>query len=406
MVNRVLMPRMGSSMEQGKILRWLKKEGDRVEKGDMIAEIETEKVTIQIEAFASGFLRKIVAPEGATVPVGGLIAVIAGADEPIPPIEQLREGEAAAPTPGPAREAEPAHAAPAPVAPPAAPERVAASPVARRLAEELGVDLTQVRGTGPGGRVVKEDIEQFVAQKRAPTAPPAPERVTDRIEEVPLSRIRQAIARQMTTSKQTVPHFYLTMEVDVTEAQRLRRQLNELVEGESKVSVNDLVVVAAARALRKMPEVNASYAGDRIQRKHFVNIGVAVDTPEGLVVPVVHDADQKSLPEVSIDIKRLARGARERRLAAEDVEGATFTVTNLGMFGVEHFSGIINPPEGAILAVGAVETKPVVVDGAVIVADRMKLTLSGDHRVIDGAIGARFLQEVKALLEKPLSLVV
>lgn len=406
MVNRVLMPRMGSSMEQGKILRWLKKEGDRVEKGDMIAEIETEKVTIQIEAFASGFLRQIVAPEGETVPVGGLIAVIAGADEPIPPIEQLREGEAG-PTPRPATEAEPARAAPAPAAVPAAPERVAASPVARRLAEELGVDLTQVRGTGPGGRVVKEDIEQFVAQKRAPTAPPAPERVTDRIEEVPLSGIRQAIARQMTTSKQTVPHFYLTMEVDVTEAQRLRRQLNELVEGESKkVSVNDLVVVAAARALRKMPEVNASYAGDRIQRKHFVNVGVAVDTPEGLIVPVVHDADQKSLREVSRDIKRLARGARERRLAAEDVEGATFTVTNLGMFGVEHFSGIINPPEGAILAVGAVETKPVVVDGAVSVADRMKLTLSGDHRVIDGAIGARFLQEVKALLEKPLSLVV
>lgn len=405
MVNRVLMPRMGSSMEQGKILRWLKKEGDRVEKGDMIAEIETEKVTIQIEAFASGFLRKIVAPEGETVPVGGLIAVIAGAEEPIPPIEQLREGAAAAPTPGPAREAEPARAAPAPTAP-AAPERVVASPVARRLAEEHGVDLTQIRGTGPGGRIVKQDVEQFVAQKRAPAAPRAPERVTDRVEEVPLSRIRQAIARQMTTSKQTVPHFYLTMEVDVTEAQRLRRQLNELAAGESKVSVNDLVVAAAARALKKMPEVNASYAGDKIQRKHFVNVGIAVDTPEGLIVPVVHDADQKSLREISRDAKRLAKGARERRLAAEDIEGATFTVTNLGMFGVEHFSGIINPPEGAILAVGAVETKPVVVDGNVTVADRMKLTLSGDHRVIDGAIGARFLQEVKALLETPLSLVV
>lgn len=401
MVNKVVMPRMSSSMEQGKILRWLKKEGDRVEKGDMLAEIETEKVTIEIEAFASGFLRKILAQEGETVPVGGVIAVIAGADETLPPVEQLVSAEQRAQrAPAAARRAE--EAPPSPVPP--ARERVAASPVARSLAERYGVNLAEVRGTGPGGRIIKEDIEQYVARKGAVPRAAAPERPTDGLEEVELTTVRQAVARQMTKSKQTVPHFYVTVEVDVTEAERLRQSLNELEGGESKVSVNDVVVAAASRALRKLPQVNASYQGEMVEVKHFVNIGIAIDTPEGLIVPVLHDADKKSLREIARSTKRLARAARERRLLAEEVEGATFTVTNLGMFGVDSFAAIINPPEAAILAVGTIEAKPVVVDGKITVADRIKLTLSCDHRVVDGAMAARFLQEVRGLLEKPLSL--
>lgn len=406
MAYRVTMPQLGYDMTEGAVARWRKREGESVQRGEVIAEIETDKATVELEAFASGVVRKILLPEGRRVPVGTLIAVIAGPDEPIDDILK----EAGAP---PAPAAPPAEVpAPAAAQPEAPPEegRVKATPVARRLAEELGIDLRQVKGTGPEGRITREDVEAFAARlrERPAAAPPPPVEapaVPEAVEE-PLSRMRQTIARRMTESKQQAPHFYVTVEVDMTEAMRLREQLNAQLEEDARLSVNDLIIKAAAKALTKFPRLNSAFAGDRLKIFKAVNIAMAVATPEGLLAPVIHDAAGKSIFQIARESRELARRAREGRLRADDQVGGTFTISNLGMYNVESFSAIINPPNAAILATGSVQRRPVVRGDQVVVADIMNATISVDHRVTDGAEAAQFLGEFKRLLENPVSLLI
>ncbi len=408
MAYRVTMPQLGYDMTEGAVARWRKREGEQVQRGEVIAEIETDKATVELEAFSSGILRKIVLPEGQRVPVGTLIAVIGEPGEPIDDI--LKEAGI-----------QPAVAAPtSPAAPSQAPAeevRVRATPVARRLAEELGIDLRQVQGTGPEGRITREDVEAYAARLREQAAAPAPPRVEapppaapppgmpEAVEE-PLSRMRQTIARRMTESKQQAPHFYVTVEVDMTEAMRFRAQLNAQLDEEARLSVNDLIIKAAAKALTKFPRLNSAFSGDRLRVFKAVNIAMAVATPEGLLAPVVHDAVGKSLFEIARETKELARRAREGHLRAEDQVGGTFTISNLGMFDVESFAAIINPPNAAILATGSVQRRPVVRGDQIVVADIMKATISVDHRVADGAEAAQFLGEFKRLLENPVSLLI
>lgn len=408
MVSEVVMPKMGYDMTEGTIVRWVKQEGDEVKHGDVIAEVETTKVTVEVEAYGSGVLRKIVVREGQTVPVGEVIAIIAGRDEAITGSEE---------------KAPPAvKEAPTPVVRPAETgvgvkeegvPRVAASPVARQMARQQGVDLTLIRGTGPGGRIIKEDVEAFL--KKRPTEIPRPAPVPAAApsaapHEIPheyreLSRIRQTIARRMAESKRVAPHFYVTSDIDMTEALRLRQSLNALVDERGKISVTDMLVKAAARTLREFPEANASFAEGKLRMYQRINIGVAVALDQGLVTPVIPDCDTKPLSQIAQEAKELVERARTGRLRPDDLTPGTFTISNLGMFDVEEFAAIINPPEAAVLAVGSVVPRPVVVDGEVKVADRMKVTLSADHRVLDGAVAARFLQRLKLFLEQPLHLV-
>jgi pyruvate dehydrogenase E2 component (dihydrolipoamide acetyltransferase) len=434
-VTRVVMPKLSEAMETGKLLRWLKQEGDRVSGGDIIAEIETDKADIELEAFGSGVLRRVLVAPGAAVPVGSLIAVIAEPDEDISAVAGEAPGGAAmqaspdaaaappgAPTPGGAPPAPTAPAPPAAAATAASPAgpvvpagRLRASPLARKLARGAGVDLALIRGTGPGGRVIQRDVEAYLAARAtAPAAAPAAAAVTPgpavsrpgpEVEEVALTPIRAAIARQMVQSKAPVPHFYVTTEVAMDRAVALRAELQALP-GAPKVTVTDVVVRACAVTLRKHPGVNASFAGDTIRRHRAIHIGIAVAVDDGLITPVLRDCDQKSLFQIAAETRDLVERTRARKLRPPELSGATFSVSNLGMFPVEAFSAIINPPEGAILAVGAILDKAVVVDGQLAVGKRMRLTLSCDHRVMDGAMGARFLGDLKAALEAPLALLV
>jgi pyruvate dehydrogenase E2 component (dihydrolipoamide acetyltransferase) len=424
---QVTMPKMSDTMEEGTIVRWLKHPGDQVTEGEPIAEVETDKANVEMEAFNSGVLGQILVTEGQTVPVGQLIATIeapGAAPAPpapkaeAPPAPQAQPAPEAAPPPPPAPKAE----APAPPAPPAEEEeRMKVSPLARRLAQEYGVDLSQVHGTGPNGRIVEADIENYVARKGAappapapPTpeavpapAPPAPKAAAPATEvpfdEVPLSRMRKTIAERMANSTRTIPHFYVTTEVEMDWAARVRDELNA-DESQPKISFNDLVIKACALALTKFPRVNASFEGDKLRVYKQVNVGMAVALDDGLIVPVVHDADKKHLREIAAQTKELAQHARDNQLRAHEFTGSTFTVTNLGMFGIEEFSAIINPPEAATLSIGGIHDEPVVIDGQVAVAKRMKITVSADHRVIDGAEAAKFIQEVKHQLESPIGL--
>lgn len=385
MATEVVMPKMGYDMTEGKILRWRKKEGDEVKRGEVIAEIETGKVDIEVEAFSSGVLKKILAKEGEVAPVGQVIALITPPGEAAPEVKAPAAVEAV--------------------------ERILASPLAKRLAEEQGVDLRLVKGTGPGGRITKEDIAAYLKVREAVPTVPKPEVVVPPVkappeveyEERPLSRMRQTIARRMAESKRTVPHFEVTVDIDMAEALKLRTALNEVLEG-AKITVTDLIVKAAALALKKHPELNSSYAGDKARLYKRINIGIAVALEEGLVTPVVTDCDTKPLQEIAKEAHEKAERARAGKLKPEDVVQGTFTVSNLGMFDVEQFTAIINPPEAAILAVGGVEKRPVVKEDQIVVSDRMKVTLGIDHRVVDGAQAARFLQTFKHLMEQPLQL--
>lgn len=386
------MPKMGDAMTEGKVLKWHKRPGQAVTKGEPLAEIETDKVNVDIEAEESGMLLQIIAQEGQTVPVGANIAFIGA---PGQRVETLRSAPAAP------RAAAPA-APPAPARTPAVPEageRVKISPLARRLAAEHGVDLSTVKGTGPEGRITKEDIEALIASTAAPTARPAAPPVD--YAELPLTRMRQTIARRMTESKQEAPHFYVTVEVLMDDAMRARQQLNTTLAEREKVSVNDFILKAVALALRQYPNLNSALVEGKIRRYSRVNIAMAVALPEGLIAPVIHDCDRLPIPEIGAKAKDIEERARSGRLRPEDYEGGTFTVSNLGMFDVESFIAIINPPHAAILATGRAQPRPVVRDNQVAVAFTMKLTLSADHRVTDGAEVARFLVEVKRLLENP-----
>jgi pyruvate dehydrogenase E2 component (dihydrolipoamide acetyltransferase) len=441
MATQIVMPKMSETMEEGVVVKWLKREGDRVAAGDALAEIETDKAVLELEATTPGVLRQIVAREDSKVPVGQLIAVIGAADEDISPLtvgstspsSQTSPSQTSpSPTPPPTATptAPPAMASPTVASPArhgaATRERIDASPLARRMAEEAGIDIAQVRGTGPGGRVVKRDIEAFLAQSRSqpsqqPTPPMAPlpavaaaptpygeaaqldAGALDYVEQE-LNMMRKTIARRMALSKATAPHFYLTAEVDMARAIGLRQSLNELAVDDVRVSFNDIIVKAVANALRQFPRLNVSYADDKLRQHQRVHIGMAVAIDEGLITPVIRDCDRKSLGEIVREAKELTERARARRLRPEDYTGGTFSVSNLGMYDVEDFGAIINPPEAAILAVGAIKEQAVVVDGQLGIGQRMKLTLSCDHRAVDGATAAQFLQIVKRLLEHPLTL--
>jgi len=419
-ITKVVMPKLSDAMETGKLLKWLKQEGDRVEGGEILAEIETDKADIELEAFGSGVLRKILVAPGTAVPVGATIAVIADPSEDItgflgPPAEgPVPQGGPRAGEKATAARREPALAltplqARADVVPPS-PGRVRASPLARKVAGASGVELTAITGSGPGGRIVRRDVEAYLALggRPAPAARPAvlrPAAVAagPEVEERSLSSMRKAIARRMAESKATVPHFYLTVEVKMDRAGALREELNRL-EGLPKVSVTDLILKAAALALRAHPEINASFAGESIRVFNRVHLGIAVALADGLITPVLRECDAKSLTEIARAARDLTERARARKLRPQEIAGATFTVSNLGMYGIEEFGAIINPPEGAILAVGSVVEQPVVEGGQIQVGRRMRLTLSCDHRVMDGAMGARFLQTLTRLLEEPLRL--
>jgi len=439
MITKVLMPKLSDAMETGKVIKWLKKEGDAVKGGDVIAEIETDKANVEIEAFGGGVLRKIMVGEGGQVPVGDMIGVIADPADDIGSVATAPSPRPAAPAPAPS--AAPSTARPDPLpamesyksapatnavvpmsaTPAQAPGRdgrVKASPLARKVAAQSGVDLRLLQGTGPGGRIVRRDVETAAAPPRPAAAPPAaaapapsrpqfviPQRGEAEFEDRPLSAMRAIIAKRMPLSKAPVPHFYVTSEVSMDRAWALRAELNGL-EGQPKVSVTDMVIKACALALLKNPGVNAQLQGQNLRVFNRAHIGIAVALDEGLITPVLRDCDVKPLAQIAVEARDLAERARGGKLRAQEFSGATFSVSNLGMYDVEEFSAIINPPEGAILAVGSVLEKPVVESGQLRVGRRMKMTISCDHRVMDGAMGARFLQDVKRLLEEPLRLLV
>lgn len=417
MAFEVVMPQMGAEMKEGTILRWLKKEGDPVERGEIIAEIETDKANVEIEAFEGGVFRTTLAREGDTVAVGTVIAIIAAPDEDISAYTggptPAKETPATAAAPAPERPAA-ATVTEAPAAPAEAPReangRVRASPLARRVAKELGIDLRRVRGTGPEGRIVRRDVEAFVAaQKEAPAAPaavPSAAPPSAAVETVPMSRMRQAIARNMALSKREAPHYYLTLDVDMTEAQRLRSELNAFTTENARVTVNDLVVKAVARALEAYPVFNSWFVDGEIRRHAAINVCIAVALDDGLIAPALIDVAHKSLSQIAAESRSLAERARQGGLRSEELTAGTFTITNLGAYGVESLIGIIQPPQTAILGVGSILPKPVAREGEILVREIMKLALSADHRVTDGAQGARFLADIRSFLERPLSLVV
>lgn len=398
MATTVSMPKLSDTMEEGIILKWLKKEGDPVKQGEIIAEVQTDKADMELEAYDSGVLRKIFVPEGKGAAIGRPIAIIGTASEDIS--QMLVDSAAAAVSaamPEAAGRPQPvATTAPAAAAPSDA--RVNASPLARAIARQNKIDLTSISGSGPMGRIVKKDLDTLI--RRAPSRPytlGAPQ-------EIPLTLMRKTIAKRLVESKTTAPHFYLTYDVDMRRAIDLRSSLD--TSGTTKVSYNDIIVRAAALALRSHPKVNSSFAGDKILQHGAVNIGVAVALDDGLITPVIRNADMKSIFEIADESKELASKAREKKLKPEEFSGGTFTVSNLGMYGVEEFAAIINPPEGAILAVGAIVQVPVVEEGRILVGHRMKMTLSCDHRAVDGAVGALFMQELKEVLENPWKLAI
>ena len=407
MATTVVMPQMGYDMQEGTLVRWLKQEGEEVTRGEAIAEIETDKAVIEMEAYASGVVLKTVVAEGSTVPVGEAIAFIGVQGELVPDVASPTEApEEAAPEPEPSAETTETAAAPAD-------GEVRASPVARRLAQEKGMDLTQVRGTGPNGRITRDDVlahESSAAEAPAPAAAaPAPVEAAagrQQGELVPLSRMRQAIARRTAQSKREVPHFYVAAGVDMTAAMALRQQINEALAGEARVTVNDLIVKACALTLAKFPAFNASFEGNNLRMNPAINVSIAVAVEQGLLVVSLGDCRGRSLAEIS----QAARGAVERAqsgvLREDDYTGGTFSISNMGMFDVDSFSAIIYPPQSAVLAVGTVRKQAVVRDDQITMAQMMQATLSTDHRVADGAQAAQFLVEVKRVLENPVTLVV
>jgi len=451
MSQEILMPRLSDTMEEGTISRWLKHVGDHVEKGEILVEIETDKANMEYPAFSAGTLQKLLAQEGQTVKIGEAIALIgdsaasaetnanggdratterkaattsaenhshASVEAPAPQATGdalaaapgqaagpttsgvvTREGGAGRDTQGPQQSGEVSYNG----------ERVKASPLARKVAAEQGIDLKLVKGTGPGGRIIREDVVNF-----RPSAPPPPPASTPAqpapgawqgSQLKPLTRMQQVIARRMVESKTQVPHFYVTNEVDMEEADDLRRRLNAGLEKEQQVRLDAIIIRACALALGKFPVVNASYRDGQFEYHDYVHVGFAVSLPEGLVVPVVHDCDKKGVRQIDQEMRPLIERARGNKLSPADLEHSTFSISNLGMYDVDEFDAVVNPPNAAILAVGATKPAPAVVDGQLAIRKRMKLTLSCDHRILYGAPGAQFLQELKRILQSPYSLV-
>lgn len=420
MAEIIEMPRLSDTMTEGVIAAWHAKVGDSVSAGDVLAEVETDKATMDVESYFDGVLLHIGVAEGDGIPVGALLAIIGEKGEDVSSVVESYKNKAAAPAEeavaeAPAKE-EPAKVAAAPAASPTPPpatvvakspepvappsdngSRVKASPLAKAMAKDLGIDLRLVKGTGDNGRVIKKDIENYT--------PPAAAAVSvasgvESFEEVRVSQMRKTIARRLSESKFTAPHFYLTMEIDMDRVVAARKKINEVAP--VKISYNDIVIKAAAVALKKHPKVNSAWQGDTIRINHHVHIGMAVAVDEGLLVPVIRFADTRGLVSISQEARELAGKARERKLQPSEWEGNTFTISNLGMYGIEEFTAIINPPDGCIMAVGGIIQKAVVKNGEVVPGHVMKVTLSCDHRVVDGATGSEFLVTFKQLLEEPL----
>lgn len=413
MPNAILLPALSPTMSEGRLTKWLKKEGDKINSGDAIAEVETDKSNLEIEASDSGTLLKIVVPGGESAPIGGVIGWVGKPGEAIPDAPATAP---AAPAPAPA----PAKAAPAPVAAaipppppkkaapaPVAAERLRASPLAKKIAETQGLDLAGVAGSGPNGRIVKRDVEEALAAPKPGTSAgrtiirSAPG-VRQPPDALPITTMRKVIAQRLGEVKPGVPHFYLNIDVEMDQALKLREEAKSQ---ELKVSVNDIIVKACAIAVRRFPRINQIFAGDHIEQLHTVDVGVAVAIEDGLITPIVRDADQKGLAEIGEEVRALAERAKKKALKPEEYSGGSITVSNLGMFGIDSFIAVLNPPQAAILAVGKVEPKVVVREGQMVIRQMMSITLSGDHRVIDGAVGAQYLQELRGLLEHPLRLV-
>jgi pyruvate dehydrogenase E2 component (dihydrolipoamide acetyltransferase) len=457
MATKVVMEALSPTMEEGRLVKWLKNEGDAVKSGDVLAEVETDKAVMELVARGDGILRKRIANEGDASPVGTLLAVIGTADEnidsivagagapaaakapaaqaapaeasakgatPVPASPAQSQGEASAPpqeksapapivastgrAPGDAAR-RPAGNGARPSAPPPPAQsggRQRSSPLARRLASDRGIPLGSIVGSGPGGRIVKRDVEIAVAsggQSRSPATARA--QLEGDYKDIPLTQIRKTIAKRLAESNGPVPTFFLTVELDVTRAAELREELASMGD-QYKASFNDVVIRAVAMALAEHPEVNAHWLGDKIRQFNRIHVGMAVAVEDGLITPVIFDADRKRMWDISAEAKTLAGKARERKLTPEQYTGSTFSVSNLGMFGIDQFTAIINPPEAGIIAVGGVEEKAVVIEGDVVLRKRMRITMSCDHRVIDGATGAKFLQTVRRLIENPVSLIV
>ncbi len=416
MATKVFMEALSPTMEEGRLVKWLKHEGDAVKNGDPLAEVETDKAIMELVARGEGVLRKHLVNEGDARPVGTLVGVIAAPDENIDAIVAVAVAGAGAGAPAGAAApaAAPAPASPTAPAPPAAAHAPAApppagdgtpprsSPLARRLARESGLDLGAIRGSGPAGRIIKRDVDAALAA--GPIAAAAPAAREGDFRDVPLTQIRKTIARRLAESIGPVPTFYLTAEYDLERVAEMRAAMAQMGDA-FKVSFNDVILKAVATALTQHPESNAHWMGDRIRYFNRVHLGMAVAIDDGLITPVIFDADGKSLREIAAESRDLARRARERKLQPQEYTGSTFSVSNLGMFGIDQFTAIINPPEAGILAVGGIEEKPVAVDGQLAIRKRLRVTMSCDHRVIDGATGARFLQTLRRMLENPLMLV-
>lgn len=424
MAEVIRMPRMSDTMEEGNIVGWIAKVGDKVSPGDVLAEVETDKATMELESFYEGTLLYIGVEEG-PIAVNAVLAVIgeegedyeaALAAEEANSTEETSETEKTEPATETAAEsssstasATPAPAAPEPVAS-NSDTRIKASPLAKSIAKEAGVNIEAITGSGDQGRIIKKDVEAYIesgagSSSSAPVQKESLRAATDfTYGDVPVSQMRKTIARRLGESKFSAPHFYLTMEIDMDNAVQARKDINET--SEVRISFNDLVVKAAAVALRKHPSINSSWFGDKITYHQDINVGVAVAVPDGLLVPVVRDTDLKSLSMINQEVKELAGKAKSKKLSMEEMSGNTFTISNLGMFGIDEFTAIINPPDACIMAVGGIIEKPVVKNGEIVVGKTMKVTLSCDHRVVDGASGAAFLQTFKSMLEQPVRLLV
>lgn len=439
MAEVIRMPRMSDTMEEGNIIGWLKKEGETVEPGETLAEVETDKATMELDAFVEGTLLHIAVKEG-PVPIDGVIAVIGEEGEDWKEAIEAAGGSENGASQSEEEEADneeqaeadaPAEQAPVETASSAGSDdkRVKASPLAKSMAKDAGVDISQISGSGDQGRIVKRDVEAFLEKQQAapqpqpaaPEAAPAPAAKAPQAEapavapftyatgepqyeDTPVSQMRKVIARRLGESKFTAPHFYLTLEINMDKAVSMRKSVNEIAP--TKISFNDFVVKACAAALRLHPAINSSWMGDTIRRNKDINIGVAVAVPDGLLVPVVRYADMKTLSQINTEVKTLAGKAKERKLQPDEMSGNTFTISNLGMFGIDEFTAIINPPDSCIMAIGGIIQKPVVKDGEIVVGNMMKVTLSCDHRVVDGATGAAFLNSFKEILENPIRLMV
>ena len=409
MAEIVLMPKMSDTMTEGVVSKWHKKVGDKVKSGDLVAEIETDKATMEFESYQEGVLLYIGVPEGKGAPVNAVLAVLGKEGEDYKPLlEAQLKKQQAAPTVAPAKPVDPApprkqekpvaEKSPEPAAPPASPSHSKASPLAKKMAGEKGIDLSRIHGTGDGGRIVKRDIDWYKAYPlTSVTGNPIQERESH--EDIPVSQMRKTIAKRLSESKFTAPHFYLTMEINMGNCMEAREGINTV--NSTKISFNDFIIKAVAASLRENPKVNASWNDSFIRQNHHIHIGVAIAVEDGLVVPVVRFADGKTLSQIASEVKALSQKAKDKKLQPSEWEGNTFTISNLGMFGIDEFTAIINSPDSCILAAGAIKETPISSKGLISSAHMMKVTLSCDHRVVDGATGARFLQTLRFLLENP-----